>query len=243
MCLPGVGSYRFAASDVEVKAFPERGARLEWILDAYQRTILPLALQVRGVEVLHASAIRMPQGVVVLCGVKETGKSTLAYALEQRGYPLWADDAVTFCRSGTTTRSLPLPFRIRLRPASVAFFGESSSIPQSDFDVASAAPPPAMDPLPLLAVCVLKRSSTLGTGIAFESERLFSAAALAAVLPHSYCFTLRDPAGKQRMMKHYLDLVSMVPVLEVRFQTGLENLPTILDGIELAVSGVLPTDV
>src|SRR5215216_4252290 len=79
--LPGVGSFCFSADRSDVTAVTEPSAPRELVVDAYYRTVLPFALQARGLEVLHASAVRMPQGVVALCALKETGKSTIAYAL------------------------------------------------------------------------------------------------------------------------------------------------------------------
>lgn len=48
----------------------------------HQRRLLPL----------HASAVRMGMGVVVMAGDSGVGKSTLAAGLRQRGHPLVADD-------------------------------------------------------------------------------------------------------------------------------------------------------
>ena len=48
----------------------------------HQRRLLPL----------HASAVRMGMGAVVMAGDCGVGKSTLAAGLRQRGYPLVADD-------------------------------------------------------------------------------------------------------------------------------------------------------
>jgi len=62
--------------------------------------------------------------------------------------------------------------------------------------------------------------------------RLSSAAAFAAVLAHAYCFTLQDGKRKRRMIWNYLDLVGKIPIFDICFQPGLENLPAILDTIE-----------
>ena len=61
---------------------------------------------------------------------------------------------------------------------------------------------------------------------------LSSAQAFAAVLTHAYCFTLQDRERKRRMIRHYLDLVAGVPIFDMGFQSGLANVPTILDAIE-----------
>ena len=92
---PGIGSYR-VEPDGAVLAVPEPKASYALVLDAYRRTVLPQALQFFGREVLHASAVVGPNGVVGFCAYSQTGKSTLAFALAQRGYRPWADDALAF---------------------------------------------------------------------------------------------------------------------------------------------------
>jgi len=63
-------------------------------------------------------------------------------------------------------------------------------------------------------------------------QRLSSGEALAAVLSHAWSFALQDAQRKRRMINHYLELVAKVPVFEVSFPSGLENLPATLDAIE-----------
>ena len=60
---------------------------------------------------------------------------------------------------------------------------------------------------------------------------LSSAQAFAAVLTHAYCFTLQDRERKRRI-RHYLDLVAGVQVFDVCFQSGLGNVPAVLDAVE-----------
>src|SRR5687768_1434952 len=74
--MPGLASFRFTDTG-DVVAVDRRGAAEARIRDAYQRSVLPLVLQARGLEVLHASAILTHRGVLALCAMKETGKSTI----------------------------------------------------------------------------------------------------------------------------------------------------------------------
>ncbi len=59
-------------------------------------------LQQRGLLALHASAVAVGEEAVAFMGVSGVGKSTLATALHQRGYPMLTDDvcAVTFGAGG-----------------------------------------------------------------------------------------------------------------------------------------------
>ena len=127
MHFPGVASYCFSSHSDEVIAFAEPSARLDWLRDTFYRSVLPMALQVFGKEVLHASAVETTYGAIAFCAISESGKSTIAYGLSRRGHPLWADDAVVFEISDREVWSHPMPFEIRLRAASAQYFRYSQN--------------------------------------------------------------------------------------------------------------------
>ena len=232
MHVPGIASFCFARHAVEVTAIPHPPLRAQLIRNAYHRFVLPMALQALDMEVLHASAIRTSNGVVALCGVSGTGKSTIAFGLGRRGYPVWADDAVVFETSGLSVRAIPLPFEVRLRSAPASFFGQGLTV----FSTTSARDRVDQvheEPTPVAVVWALKQAPSLEDTVVVE--RLRPSAAFPAVLAQAYCFSLRAPVRKQRMMKQYLELIARVPVFEIRFQPGLEMLPLILDAIERTI--------
>ena len=236
MHLPAVATFCFSAEADEVLAIAPPAARADVIRDAYRRAVLPLVLQAGGLEALHASAVAFPAGVVSFCGASRTGKSTLAFALSRRGYPLWSDDALAFEACGQGVTCIPLPFRPRLRPEAASFFAQDLvGIERfSDRD----EPDRDREPAPLAALCALTRASA---GAVVEIERLSSGQALSALLGNAYCFSLDDPGRKRRMMERYLDLARLVPAFEVRFAPGLDRLAAMLDSIEQAING-LPTE-
>jgi hypothetical protein len=112
MHLPGVASYRLHPGGGEVTAIPDPTAGSQRVASDYERTVLPMALQFAGREVLHASGILAPQGAVAFCAVSMTGKSTLAHEFSLRGYSLWADDAV----ASTPRAGWSRPSRYRSSP-------------------------------------------------------------------------------------------------------------------------------
>ncbi len=227
--LPGLATFRFGSLEDEVQALPCPSVRRAAITDAYRRTVLPMALQARGTEVLHASAVRTASGVVALCGASGTGKSTIAFGLSVRGYPVWADDAVAFETSPAGVEVLPTPFKLRLHCEAASYFGVSGQRVKLT----------RRAPASLAAVCVLERSPQVAGHVAVELLR--PSAAFPAVLAHAYCFTLRDPVRKRSMAERYLELCARVPIFRIRFAPGLKHLSRILGALE-AIGARVPAE-
>jgi hypothetical protein len=226
MRLPGVASFRFSAEG-HVTSFTEPGVAVERVIDAYRRTVLPMAMQALGSEVLHASAVHMGRGVTALCAVSQTGKSTVAYALGRKGHRIVADDAVPFDLSGATPRAMPLPFELYLRPESASYFGVSRH--------AAAAEEGQGHGAPLAALCVLERSHPSAPGGPVAVRRLPPATSFARVLAHAYSFSSEPSERHALMVERYLELVARVPVFEVCLWPGLDHLERVVDEIEGAV--------
>jgi hypothetical protein len=215
-----VATFTFGLSGVEAVAGEDVPS--EKIRDAHRRLVLPLALQALGHEVLHGSAVAVDGAAVAFCAGSGTGKSTVAYALSRRGHPPCADDAVAIEFGRRGPELIPLPFALRLRPASAAYYGEKPGPVGVQHPVARR---------PLVAVCVLQREEE-GNGV----RRLGRAEAFPALLAHAYSFGLNDERRTRRMMEHYLSLASEVPVFRADLAPGLSSLAHTLDEIEAAVA-------
>lgn len=226
MHLPGLASFRFSSRGDDIALAVTNAEPNELVLEAYRRRVLPMAVQVRGREVLHGSAIRAPAGVVTFCGTTQSGKSTIAFGLSQRGYPLWADDMVAFEMSDRGAVGVSLPFRPRLRKSAAELFAvdaTAKTFPRHD------ATPPGAHKAPLAIVCILRKEAAAASPTV---RRLSSADAFATVLDHACCFLPQAAERKRLMVRHYLELVAVTPIFEICFQPGLTNLPVILDAVE-----------
>lgn len=224
--IPVVGAFR-SGVDGRILAVPNEDVSESLVLDTYRRTIVPMTLQLLGRQVLHASAVETPEGVIGFCADSQTGKSTIAFGLGRRGYRVCADDALAFETSNSGARVFELPFSIRLRPASAEYF--ATPVP----------PAPELGPGGLIsigekaarlsALCILSRQPE-GGGV--ELGRLSAEAVVQRLLPHAYCFTLLDADLKRRTVEEYLCLAARVPVYDVRFAAVLDELPLLLAEIE-----------
>jgi hypothetical protein len=221
---PGFADFSFRPGSADVIAHV--GDPSEVVDDLFRTAVLPLALQVSGYEALHASAVRTASGVAAFCGLSGTGKSTVAYGLNRRGYALWADDAVVFSAAGDgRTRCFRIPFALNLREASREYFAAPAE---------TAAVDSRRETSELTAIVVLERVAAAAPSV----ERLSLAAAMQALLPHAYRFTLADRERAKRTVETYLDVAARMPVFCGRYASGFVQLPRLLDAIEDAVANV-----
>jgi hypothetical protein len=229
MEFPGMAVFHFDRAHRAITAIPEPHVEEDRILDNYYRAALPMALQFFGLEVLHASAVCTRLGVVAFCAVSETGKSTTVAALSSRGYPVWADDAVPIETDKVDggARALAVPFRLR---ADTVQSPSSFHWPEPGrLELRATA---------LAALCVMQRVSS--TNSVTEIRRLTAVEAVAALLPHAYCFTLADQGRKRAMVTRYIEIAARVPTYAVSIASGLERLPAVLDQIEGFITGFAP---
>ncbi len=229
--LPDVGSFHLDGGADTVTAFPESGVSEETLRDAYRRIVLPISFQARGGEVLHASAVRGPTGVIGFCAESQGGKSTTAFALSRRGYRLWADDALALDFSRHGVSAVMLPFLLRLRPASARFFfGTERTADRSPASTDDYGAPE--DPAPLGAVFFLNREPGERRDFAHTAVPVAPADAFVRLLVQAGCFTLQDAERNELMMRHYLELSASVPFFALRLPGRLEQLGEVVDRIE-----------
>jgi hypothetical protein len=221
MIWPRVAAYRFAWPDASViTAYPEPDVPAEVVWDTYRRSVLPMAMQAGGWEALHASAIVSGGGVVVFCAPSRTGKSTLAYGLQRRGFPQWADDGVVVADLGGL-RCVPLPFEVRLKDEKLsrrARFTENGPGEQRH-----------TQPLPIAALCVLRRDDGPVCGAAGTVSPMTSTDAFTAALTHAHEFDPTDRGRRALMVRTYLQLVGEVPTHEIAFATDAPRIDDLLD--------------
>lgn len=220
--LPRAATYRFTTATEPVVAVAAPGAFEGAIVDGFERTVLPLALQFFGSEALHASGVVAAHRVIALCGDSGVGKSTLAHVLSTRGHELWADDAVAFECRPEDVMAIPLPFRPILLPSSVAAFGapdETAAAQQVD--------------RPLACVVVLGRAPAGEPGVSVT--RCAPAEALEAAITQAYCYRPDDLERNRRMMNTYLELVARVPVFAVNFVDDIDGVDAVAECVEALV--------
>lgn len=89
--VPGVARFLIAAGR-EILVAAENGTADDEIAIFLSGTVIGILLHQRARIVLHASAVLVGGRAVLFCGESGAGKSTIAAALNQRGYPVICDD-------------------------------------------------------------------------------------------------------------------------------------------------------
>jgi hypothetical protein len=237
MHVPGIASFLFEQGGAGVIAVPEpRTPPISQVSieDTYHRAILPMAVQARGEEVIHASAVYTVEGVVAFCGRSQTGKSTVAYGMHRRGYRVWADDTLVFDAPGNGVHAIPYPYRVRIRAEAAAYF-DLDELRRRDTSSWAEFEQAQDEPAPLACIFLLERDDKSSTRV--ETVRLTPAEALTGALEHAYWFRL-DAERTRQMIGKYLALTTQVPVFRLRFRTALDHLPETLDQVQSVVQGL-----
>jgi hypothetical protein len=224
---PAMGVFAFSRRSDVVDVWPSQGIRPESIQDTFHRAILPVVLQAKGHQTLHASAVMDSAGMVLFCGVRGAGKSTLAYGIRERGFRQCADDAVVLDIQDPTVRARILPFAPRLRPPSAAHFG---------LDMAARLPNAReFSSVPLSAIFLLTQS-----GASFEPvvERVTPERAFAALLPHAYCFDTTAPEETRRLVDDYMRVADRVPIVSLTYAPDFARFSGVVDRVLETVDGL-----
>ena len=231
-----LATFAFSEGATDVRAWPEPDVPDDRVVDVFQRVVQPIVLQAIGCQALHASAVAGAGGVLAFCGVGHSGKSTVAYALGQRGYRQLADDALVLSVSVNRVTVRPLPFAPSLRSASSLHFhgcgftaGSAVSVPRSTADA-----------LPLKAVFILRQDSELAAPAV--PDRLNPVQAFSALLTHAHCFDESSPAHTRRLAEDYLTVAGDVPVMTLTYPPRFGQIEWLLRLIDRAAeeAGIAP---
>lgn len=224
-----LATFAFSDGSGDVRAWPEPGVPGDRVADVFERVVQPIVLQAMGSQALHASAIAGEGGVLAFCGVGHSGKSTIAYALGQRGYRQIADDALVLKVSPGRIAVRPLPFAPSLRPASRLHFDTQRSAVGNDH---VHQPNPADDGLPLKAVFILRQDARLSAPAG--PDRLSPVQAFSALLTHAHCFDETSNAHTRRLAEDYLTVAGQIPVMTLTYPPHFAQIEWLLRLVERA---------
>jgi len=178
--------------------------------------VLGFVLRMRGVTCLHASAVAVGDGAVLVCGAAGAGKSTTAAALRARGHRVLADDVAALDVGGGGVTVRPAYPHLRLWPDAVrALYGAVDLPPLTPtwdkrwLDLAAGGEPFPSAPLPVHAVYVLAGRED---GDAPRVEPVPAAEGVLHLVTHTYMGWLPYRAAEARDLAVYARLARAAPV-------------------------------
>ena len=187
-----------------------------------------LCFAARGFLPLHAAAVEVDGGAIVLGAHRTVGKSTLAAGFVSAGYRLLNED-LTCIDLSSHPAVIPGPAMLRLRPD----MGELLTMPgttdvRKTDDRRHLALDPATRgdcaPVPIRGVVFLVRSDD-----EIQTERVASFAAVRDLFPLS--FRLPGDDGVRRCFAGVSDVAAKTPVWAVHYPRRLEELPKVVEAI------------
>ena len=111
---PGQVDFEIDAGTLATRAFPGPTAAPGAAETLFANAIVPVLGNHRGILHLHASAVRLPQGVIAFLGASRSGKTTLAAAFARDGYPWVTEDVLELRRQGDGYLVIPKATPLRL---------------------------------------------------------------------------------------------------------------------------------
>ncbi|MFT7553463.1 MAG: hypothetical protein ACI9BV_003798 [Rhodothermales bacterium] len=128
LTIDGVASYEVLGGHT-VRIQPAAGSSESDIRVFLHSSVMGAVVHQRGLLPLHASSVEMFGRAVLIAGASRSGKSTLAMALNKKGFPIISEDlTVLRATPAGTVLAFPGTLRFKLTPRSVGLL----SIPENE---------------------------------------------------------------------------------------------------------------
>lgn len=189
--------------------------------------VLGAAMYQRQQFLLHASAVRVSDGVVLFVGERGAGKSTLTAEMDRLGYPLWADDVarIEFLHGAAM---MPAGIqRNKLWADTLAWFGQSTDgldvveEQQGKYHLPAPEITKDLQSLPVRAIVELSKQNADEISLTTVSkiERFQT------IAQHNYMLEFVPTLGlAQEFLDFCARLQSDVPFYRLQAPRGLEHL-------------------
>jgi hypothetical protein len=201
--------------------------------------VIPLVINLKGKEALHASGVLTSWGVIAFAGNPGSGKSTIAGSFFKTGNSLMGDDCVPLVEQSQNIYAVPAYPELRLRGDSLGWFfgnvGDLGSGPHYKIKERVSIERDAK--LFCTEIQPLKRVYTI-TNL-FESkdkndiiiERLSPLKSLMELIKYTFKLDITDHNMLKRQLDFLKKVVSTVPVRRLTFPRDFNLLPAVREAI------------
>ena len=239
---PEIADFFVDAEGREIICAPEPETPMETLRHLLLDQVLPLVLNLRGREALHATAILTPLGVCAFTGPAGTGKSTLAASFFRAGYPVLSDDCLVLEEDNRRILAIPAYPGLRLWEDTLEALGENLSRSQPVAHYTSKKRLVLDSPLsdfskgsyPLIRIYSLVRSDVNDGNISLSStiiERLSPRVAFMELIQTVFRLDINDRSMLLRQFRFLERIVSRVPVRRLQVPDALSSLPAVCEAI------------
>lgn len=203
--------------------------------------VLSLWLERQGIPMLHAAAVAMQGHAVGFLSTNSGGKSTLAAAMLQAGYPLLTDDILPVEHSSGAFIARPGYPQMRLWPEEAQhFLGHYVDLELVHPAYAKRRVPVGQGGFgtfcdqsqPLACIYLPERRDVQKHGTQIEILPLSRRDALIELVRHSFVASLVEQLGLQaQRLDLFARLVQQVPMRRLLYPSGFEYLPLVREAV------------
>lgn len=230
---PELADFSVDSGGRQVVCYPRGDVTGDSIRHLFLDQVLPLVLNLRGTEALHATSVLTEFGVCAFGGPTGLGKSTLAADFMRAGCAVLSDDCLALQRRGDGIFAVPAYAGVRLwDDAKQAIFGSvepSSSVAQYTSKSRVVLKTQGYfphEPQRLTRVYSLVEADDAppGNSLAPMIEPLTAGAALMELIELTFRLDISDRAMLRRQFRFLEQVASTVPVRRLRMPKNFSQL-------------------
>ncbi len=239
---PGIFESLISADGRRIACRPHTATSLETFNTHLLALVLSFALLKQGREHIHCTAVVVDGGVVGLLGDSGYGKSCLAAAFLQAGYPLLTDDLLVLKENGRGFLAFPGLSKIKLFPeVARALLGEGvTGIPMNRLTPKLIIPlrPEQFfsQALPLKALFVLRPATGRSRSKKVTIRTLNQRRAFLALIENTFNAVITAPDRLKRQFALADRLTAVIPIKSLSYPRDLAVLPEVVKAIRSTLS-------
>lgn len=223
----------------QIVCIPSKGIPSNTISHLLLNQVIPLIINLKGGEAIHASAVLTEKGVIAFSGNTRTGKSTVAGSFLCAGYSLMSDDCLVLLEKDQGIYALPAYPGLRLWEDSLDWLfgnnGNRKSVAHytTKQRVCVEKNPGAYcdEPQPLRRVYAIAEPSETKKGDDIVIEALSPLDSIMELVKCAFRLDITDRDMLTRQLGFLKRVVSTVSVRRFIFPRNLQLLPAIREAI------------
>jgi hypothetical protein len=220
----------------EVLYIPRPGVPDHSIRHLILDSVMAFVLNLRGLVVLHASAVVTPFGACAFAATSGVGKSTLAASFQKAGCPTLTDDCLVLESTRGAIYGIPSYANVRLRADSLALVHArpDRTLPVAHYNTKRRVKTGgfAIGRHRLTALyCLQRQSVENATNREPVIEAISGAERFMLALRFTFCLDPNDPATLLRQFSQIEQLLSFVPISRLTIPADFAALPRVHEAL------------